>query len=159
MSEIIIRTAQSLRQLVVRQVQAIPEEMFDIKPDVFNNNIRWNVGHIVFWMDSYLSLCFRTGSAIPASYAELFNSGTKPADWTKAPPSKEEMIRELSLQLEQISEISPDSLNKPLESPLQMGPLAFHLAGELFNFALIHEGLHLSACGSLLKVIQAGHRN
>ena len=156
MSEIIIHTAQTLRQLVLQQVQEIPEEIFDIQPDAFNNTIRWNVGHIVFWMDSYLSLCFQTAPAIPSSYASFFNSGTKPADWTEAPPPKEELIREMSRQLGQISEITPDSLNKPLTPPLQMGPLTFNLAGELFNFALVHEGLHFSTCGSLVKVIQAG---
>lgn len=154
MSEIIISTAQTLRQVVLQQVQAIPEELYDIKPDAFNNTVRWNVGHIIFWMDSYLSLCFQSAPAIPASYAAFFNSGTKPGDWKEVPPSKEELLQELSRQLDRISEVSPETLNKPLAPPVQMGPLTFNLAGELFNFGLIHEGLHLSTCGSLLKVIQ-----
>lgn len=155
MSEIIIRTAQTLRQIVLQQAQAIPEELYDIKPDAFNNTVRWNVGHIVFWMDSYLSLCFQTDSAIPTSYAAFFNSGTKPSDWTEVPPTKEELIGELSRQMGQLSKIDTHSLKNPLVPPQQFGPLTFNLAGELFNFGLIHEGMHLSTCGSLLKVIQA----
>ncbi|GGD59587.1 DinB family protein [Paenibacillus nasutitermitis] len=154
MSTIIITTAQTVRQLVLQQVQAIPEELYDIKPDAFNNTIRWNIGHIIFWMDSYMSQCFHNSSDIPETYTALFNSGTKPAEWTTAPPSKEELIGELSRQLSAFSEISPDRLNKPLDTPLHMGPLTFNLAGELFNFAIVHETMHFTTCGSLFKVIQ-----
>jgi DinB superfamily len=154
MSEIIIHTAKSVRQLVLHQVQAIPEEVYDIQLDAFNNTIRWNVGHMIYWMDTYMTLCFSKDSAIPVSYASFFNSGTKPANWTDTPPTKGELIEQLSRQLSDISEISPDSLNEPLKSPLQMGPLNFKLAGELFNFGLIHEGIHLGTCSDLLKVIQ-----
>ncbi|MFD0715614.1 DinB family protein [Paenibacillus sp. GCM10027626] len=155
MSEIIIHTAQTLRQIVLQQVQAIPEELYDIKPDAFNNTIRWNVGHIVFWMDAYMSLCFQMESAIPASFKAFFDSGTKPSDWTEAPPSKEELIGELTRQMGLFDKIDPHSLKNPLTPPQQFGPFTFNLAGELFNFGLIHEGLHLSTCGSLLKVIKA----
>ena len=131
MSEIIINTAKTVRQLVLQQVQAIPEELYDIKPDAFNNTIRWNVGHIIFWMDSYMSLCFTSGSAIPASYAAWFNSGTKPAARTAAPPSKDELIGELTRQLADISALSPDSLNKPLNSPLQIGATDLQACGRV----------------------------
>jgi hypothetical protein len=155
MSEMIINTAQTVRQLVLQQVQAIPEELFDIQPDSFNNTVRWNVGHMIYWMDAYMSLGFSHESAIPAAYSSFFKSGTAPANWTDTPPSKEELIQQMSRQLSFLSELAPASLESPLSPPLQFGPLTFNRAGELLNFGLVHEGMHLATCGCLLKVIQS----
>ncbi|EGG35848.1 conserved domain protein [Paenibacillus sp. HGF5] len=40
MSEMIINTAKTGRQLVLQQVKVIPEELFDIQAAGFNNTIR-----------------------------------------------------------------------------------------------------------------------
>ncbi|WP_312876245.1 DinB family protein [Paenibacillus alginolyticus] len=99
MSKMIIDTAKTVRQVVLYQAQAIPEELFDIQADSYNNTIRWNIGHMIYWMDTYMTLGFSKESAIPASYASFFNSGTAPANWVDTPPSKEELIQQLSSQL------------------------------------------------------------
>ncbi|MDQ0116223.1 DinB family protein [Paenibacillus harenae] len=157
MSEMIINSAKTVRQLVLQQVKAIPEDLYDIQPDCYNNTIRWNIGHMIYWMDAYMSLGFSKESAIPATYASFFNSGTAPSNWTDTPPSKEELIEFLSDQLNRISELVPESLEITLAEPLQFGPIVFHRVGELLNFGLIHEGMHLETCGCLLKVIQGKH--
>jgi hypothetical protein len=85
MSQSIINTGKVLRQIVIGQLQDVSEAQFDIQPEGFNNTIRWNVGHMVYWMDKYSTLSFGSPSAIPAQYEALFSSGTKPSDWTIAP--------------------------------------------------------------------------
>ncbi|BFT73469.1 DinB family protein [Paenibacillus sp. P36] len=155
MSETIISTAKTVRQVVLHKVQGIPEELFDIQADSYNNTIRWNVGHMVYWMDAYMKIGFAKDSMIPESYATFFNSGTSPASWTHIPPSKEELIVQLSAQLNQISELSPESLEVTFENPLPFGPLTFYKVGELLNFGVVHEGMHLATCDCLLKVIQS----
>lgn len=157
MSEMIISTTKTVRQVAIQQVQAIQEELFDIQAAYYNNTIRWNVGHMIYWMDAYMMLGFSKKSAIPASYASFFSSGTAPANWTNTPPSKEELIQQLSSQLSQLSELSPESLELPFEKPLQFGPLTFNRVGELLNFGIVHEGMHLATCGCLLKSIQGKH--
>ncbi|MFX3633998.1 MAG: DinB family protein [Candidatus Pristimantibacillus sp.] len=152
MSEMIINTAKVVRQVVLQQVQTIPEELFDIQTAGFNNTIRWNVGHIIYWMDKYSTLSFSSPSAIPDTYHTLFNSGTKPLDWTFAPPSKEELVEMLTAQLSRLSELTPEMLGVKLSTPYAMGPFQFNTAGELFNFALIHEAIHLGTISSQLKV-------
>jgi len=153
MSEMIMNTAKIVRQVVLQQVQAIREELFDIQAEDFNNTIRWNVGHIIYWMDKYSTLSFGFPSAIPGSYDTLFNSGTKPVDWTFAPPSKEELVEMLTAQLSRLSELTPDMMSKAPSTPFALGPFRFHTAGELFNFALIHEAIHLGTISSQLKVL------
>jgi hypothetical protein len=157
MSEMIIHTATTVRQVVLQQVRAIPEELLDIQTAGFNNTIRWNIGHMIYWMDKYSSLSFGSPSAIPDSYATLFNSGTKPSDWTVAPPPKEELVELLTAQLSLLSELAPEIMGKELSAPHALGPFQFSLAGELFNFALIHEAIHLGTISSQLKVLGAAN--
>ncbi|MCQ6562370.1 DinB family protein [Paenibacillus mendelii] len=154
MSVNIINTAKSVRQITLHQVQSIPEELFDHQPEPFNNTIRWNVGHIVFCLDHFLSGCFQSSSHLPESYAGLFHTGTKPSEWSVTPPSKEELLQQLSAQLNRISEVEPAALEGLLPSPVTMGPLRFETAGELFNFAFIHEAIHHATISCLLKVIR-----
>jgi hypothetical protein len=153
MSEMIINTAKTVRQVVLQQVQVIPEELFDIQTAGFNNTIRWNVGHMIYWMDKYSTLSFCLPSAIPDHNDALFASGTKPSDWTIAPPSKEELLQLLTAQLSHLSKLTPEMLNDMLKTPFVMGPFQFDTAGELFNFALIHEAIHRGTISSQLKVL------
>lgn len=156
MSQSIIHTGRVLRQIVIGQLQGVSESQMDIQPDGFQNTVRWNIGHIVYWMDKYSSLSFGCStSSIPTQYETLFNTGTRPSDWTVAPPSKDELMKLLSDQLSNLSDdLSPELLEQRLQSPFNMGPFQFATAGELFNFALIHEALHLGVISSQLKLIQ-----
>jgi len=154
MSQAIIHTSKVLRQVVIGQLQAVTEEQLDIQPKGFNNTIRWNVGHMIYWMEQYSTLCFHSPSGIPNHYEELFNSGTKPASWGIAPPSKEELIQLLTVQLSRLSELTPEMLNEKLTSPYTMGPFKFETSGELFNFAQVHEAIHLGTISSLLKAMR-----
>lgn len=155
MSEMIINTATTARQVLQQQVQAIPEEQFDLQPAGFNNTIRWNVGHMIYWMDKYSPLIFDSPPIVPDSYETLFNSGTKPLDWTFAPPSKGAMVEMLTAQLSRITELTPEMLGVKLSSPFDLGPFHFNTSGELLNFILIHEAFHLGTISSQLKVLSS----
>lgn len=153
MTQSIFNTGKVLHQVVIGQLQGVAEEYFDKQPEGFNNTIRWNVGHMIYWMDKYSTLSFGSPSAIPDSYEMLFNSGTKPLNWTVAPPSKEELVEMLMAQLSRLSELTPEMLDEKLSTPYSLGPFQFNTASELFNFALIHEAIHLGTISSQLKVL------
>lgn len=59
----------------------------------------------------------------------------------------------LKAQLSRLSELTPELLEKELSTPYAFGPFEFNTAGELFNFALIHESIHLGTISSQLKVV------
>ncbi|WP_029192591.1 DinB family protein [Paenibacillus harenae] len=153
MTQSIINTGKVLHQVVLGKLQGVEDGYFDKQPEGFNNTIRWNVGHMIYWMDKYSTLSFGSPSAIPDSYDTLFNSGTKPLDWTFAPPSKEELVETLAAQLSRLSELTPEMLGEKLSTPYALGPFHFDTAGELFNFALIHEAIHLGTISSQVKVL------
>jgi hypothetical protein len=153
MTQSIINTGKVLHQVLIGKIQGVTEGYFDKQPEGFNNTIRWNVGHMIYWMDKYSTLSFGSPSAIPDSYDTLFNSGTKPLEWTFAPPSKEELVEMLTAQLSRLSELTPEMLGEKLSTPYALGPFQFNTAGELFNFALIHDAIHLGTVSSQLNVL------
>jgi hypothetical protein len=154
MSQTIINTAKTVRQMVIRQVESIPEEFFDVQPKEFGNTIRWNIGHIISSLDGMLSLGFTFNSNLPESYAGMFKSGSKPSEWTITPPSKTELVQYLSQQLNALSKVSPSILEEQLKSPILMGPMKFESVGEIFSFATVHETMHSTAISYLFKVIK-----
>jgi uncharacterized damage-inducible protein DinB len=153
MSSAILHTGKSIRNILLHHIQSVPEELFDVQPEAFNNTIRWNLGHIMVSQNGMFAPCQLDTIALPESYAGFFQMGTKPADWTVAPPSKDEMIQYLSQQLNHLSEISPEKLNESLAKPIDFGPLHFETVGEMVNFAFVHEAMHAATISSLLKVI------
>lgn len=155
MSQASIQTAKTAHQLVIGSLQAIQEEIYDIRPAGFNNTIRWNAGHVVTMLNWFLSAGPVLNTKLPESYPGLFMTGTKPSDWTVAPPSKEELIQCLTAQLDDLFNVDVESLNMSLNAPFEMGPLKLETAGELFNFAFIHEAVHLGIISSLVKAVQA----
>lgn len=154
MSKALISTAKSVRQMVIHQVQSIPEELFDVQTPPFGNTIRWNAGHIVLTHEYFLSQVLPIHFNLPKKYVDLFATGTKPSEWTKTPPTKEELIQSLNKQLSRFSEISTAALEKELEPPMELGQLKFKTAGEVFNFSSIHETMHFTTISCLLKVLQ-----
>jgi hypothetical protein len=154
MSNALLSTAKSVRQMVIQQVQSIPEELFDVQPEPFNNTIRWNVGHIAFTNQFFLTLGLPINSSLPDNYAQLFNTGTKPSDWSDIPPTKEELIQNLSRQLSNFSDVDPSVFDQKMNPPLELGPLKFETFGEVFNFATVHETMHFTTISCLSKVLQ-----
>ncbi|NOU94695.1 DinB family protein [Paenibacillus sp. LMG 31456] len=153
MSQASIQTALTVRQLVISSVQAIPEELFDTQPGGASNTIRWNIGHQITMLNWFLASSVPLAYQLPDAYNHLFMSGSKPADWTAAPPTKEELLQQLSAQYDSLLKVSPVTLNETLNPPFAMGPLEFKTAAEVFNFAFIHEAVHLGVISGLVKQI------
>ncbi|MCF6409730.1 DinB family protein [Pseudalkalibacillus salsuginis] len=154
MSNALLSTAISVRQMVIQLVESIPEDLFDVQPNQFNNTIRWNVGHITFTHEYFLSLGLPINSGLPDNYAQLFNTGTKPSDWSPIPPTKEELIQNLSRQLSNVTDIPSNTFDQQMDPPIELGPLKFETFGEVFNFATVHETMHFTTISCLLKVLQ-----
>ncbi|GIP40508.1 formate dehydrogenase [Paenibacillus sp. J31TS4] len=152
MSQAMVNTAKTVRRMAIGRLQGVPEELFDVQPAPFNNTIRWNIGHMAVTLDQFLSRFLPFDSKLPESYAALFSSGTRPADWTIEPPSKEELLGYLSEQLENLGTIPAEALDKALPEPFLLGTMRFDTVGEIFSFAFIHEAMHLTTAANLAKL-------
>jgi hypothetical protein len=152
MSQLLLNNMELTRSFFIKNVDAVDESLVDVQPDGFNNNIHWHVGHVLTTTESLLFGFPKKASNLPANYMELFARGTKPADWKGDVPSVSVLVTQLKDQINRMKEIPVESLSVKLKEPF-LGQETF---GELVNFALFHENLHLGHIQAMKRVIEAG---
>ena len=76
MSELIIKQFERARQSLSKTLEGVTDESVKIIPQGFNNNILWQLGHILTTGELFL---FKGQRNIPANYRELFGPGSRPA--------------------------------------------------------------------------------
>ena len=123
-------------------------------PGGFNNNLIWNIGHVIVAQQSIIYKGSNVPMYIPEDLLIQYRPGTKPS----GPVSESEA--------EQLKELLIDLVSKT-EADFQKGIFAavsynertvvtgFHLASieDAFEFNNYHEGLHLGYMMSLKKFV------
>ena len=151
MSQLLFNNIDLTRSFFIKNVEPIEEGLADIQPEGFNNTIHWHIGHILTTTESLVFGFPKKTSNLPANYMELFAKGTKPADWEGDVPSISVLTSQLKEQLSRMKEIPVESLNVELKEPF-LGQKTY---GELVNFALFHENLHLGHIQAMKRVIES----
>lgn len=139
--------------MLLHFVQDLNEEVAQVQPDGFNNNIHWHIGHVLVTAESFMFGYPKQSSNIPVEYAAFFSMGTSPAGWEGEVPSIQELVKCLKEQVERINAISEDFLEQklPFKFPLE-GIVTF---SDLYALMLYHEADHLGQMKAMKKVIQA----
>ncbi|MDH6369419.1 hypothetical protein M2444_001197 [Paenibacillus sp. PastF-3] len=144
MDPIVFKQIEFVRSVTVRAVEVLSEEILDIIPQGFNNNIRWNLGHIYLVQEKFAFHSARELMQLPESFERLFAKGTKPAAWSEKPPTLKVLIEMLSEQPKRIQEAMHNRLSEQV-TPLTTGSgLTLNTIGEFINFTLYHEGMHFN---------------
>ena len=144
MEEMIFRYMDTIRDYTIKTVKEIPEDRADIIPEGFNNNIRWNLGHIAFIQDRVIFHQQGAQMGVPKLYKLLFAPGSSPANWQFPTPSLEELCEELESQKTRIREFLTGRLDEKLDPPFTNGiGLTFYTVGECLQFSFYHEALHM----------------
>ncbi|WP_419954727.1 DinB family protein [Neobacillus niacini] len=150
MSELLLNNMELTRSFFLKNVAAVDEGLVGVQPAGFNNNIHWHVGHVLTTTESLVFGFPKNTSHLPANYIGLFARGTKPTDWKGDVPSVSILVGQLKDQLNRMKEIPVESLSVELKEPF-LGQKTF---GELVNFALFHENLHLGQIQAMKRVIE-----
>jgi hypothetical protein len=150
MSQFLLSNMGLTRSSFIKNVEALEEGQVDVQPEGFNNNIHWHIGHVLTTAETFMFGYPKNTSHLPANYTELFAKGTKPADWQGDVPSVSVLISQLKDQLNRMKEIPVESFSEKLKVPF-LGQETF---GELINFALFHENLHLGHIQAMKRVIK-----
>jgi uncharacterized damage-inducible protein DinB len=147
--EVLFTQLKDYRNETLQAVESVTEEMADIVPNGFSNNIRWNLGHI--YLDQFLWIQHLTKEpiAIPDGFREWFGFGTKPADWSSAPPSLETLRQLLAEQPGKIREAYGHRLEEEFP-PTESG---MHTIAQVLVRTIFHEGLHLAAIQSIRRFL------
>jgi len=136
------------REGVMKALEGVSPEMADVIPVGFNNNIRWQVGHILYAGELHL---FPGKGTLPAEYANFFDSGSKPRESKEGVPSLETLLAELKEQHVRIHDIPDEAFDEKLSRPLP----GLETFGEFAAMMAYHEAMHLGQIQSLKRVVQA----
>ncbi|QUG41868.1 DinB family protein [Psychrobacillus sp. INOP01] len=155
MEQTIFQHMQIVRGITEKSIQQIPEEIADIIPNGFTNNIRWNFGHIAYIQEKLVFGVSGEKMILPQAYETFFSAGTKPADWIGIAPSIAEISVELIAQKQRIKDSLPGSLQKRLPEPFtNKAGITFHTLGETFLFSFYHEALHIETIKRIYRAIK-----
>lgn len=154
MSHAISKQFEMLRGFTLTMINHLKEEQIDIVPDGFNNNIRWNIGHILVAQDYLLYGRDQAANIVKPGYVELFNQGTKPADWTGEVPSLATLAADLEAQMSRIEKDFGHRWDEKLPKPFILRPgTEMTTYGEVMIFTLYHEGWHVGYIQSLKRAM------
>lgn len=143
-----------VREITVKSINRIPEDIVDIVPIGFNNNIRWNFGHIAFIQEKLVYGVSGEKMSLPKEYEDFFSAGTKPADWKGTPPSLAEISAILTEQTERIKEFVPGRFSEKLSKPFtNRAGITFETLGETLLFSFYHEGMHMETIKRVYRAI------
>lgn len=140
------------RGLIQAALDGLPEEAYFVIPVGFDNNIAWNLGHII---TTQQALHYRLSGLPTATTAEdiaMFKTGSSPADWAARP----DIGRLLTLLTRTTSRLEPDyeagifAGYRPYTTSIGVVLDTFESALAFNNF---HEGLHLGAIQALKNLI------
>ncbi|MBS4190521.1 DinB family protein [Bacillus sp. FJAT-49705] len=156
MEQTIMHHLETVRKITEQTMKKIPEEISDIIPEGFNNNIRWNFGHIAFVQEKLVFELLGEEMNFPKDYEQLFGAGTKPAEWKETQPSYAEIAKILTEQKTRIKDFLQGRLHEKLPTPFtnRVG-ITFYTVGEAFLFSFYHEALHIETIKRLYRSISS----
>jgi hypothetical protein len=135
-----------IEEFSINEVNAIPIG--------FNNNMIWNIGHIVATVDILFYKLNGLEPHLDAEFIEAYRKGAAPQSFVKAEVI-DEIKKSLLAQPEWIKKdlkagVFPTQLAKPYATSYN-----FELATleDIFNFNQVHEAIHMGIVMSLRKFV------
>ncbi|MDQ0974563.1 putative damage-inducible protein DinB [Neobacillus niacini] len=148
--EVLFTQLESYRSYVLGVLENVSEEEAEVIPKGFNNNIRWNLGHI--YLDQYLWIqaVTKEKAGVPEQFQTWFGYGTSPANFTPDTPTIHELKNLLKEQPAQIKTQYGERLEEDFP-PTEMG---MHTIEQVLIRTIFHEGMHLQTILDLKKCMK-----
>jgi uncharacterized damage-inducible protein DinB len=148
--EVLFTQLETYRSYILGVLENVSEEVADVIPEGFNNNIRWNLGHI--YLDQYLWIqaVTKEKAGVPEQFQTWFGYGTSPANFTPETPTIDELRNLLKEQPAQIKAQYGERLEEDFP-PTEMG---MHTIEQVLIRTIFHEGMHLQTILDLKKCMK-----
>lgn len=141
---------KTTRNNCLKNIENLSDEQLLVIPQGHNNNILWNLGHIV---SAQQGLCYgRAGLPMNISpdFIAFFRKGSAPSAWENSPSVKEvkELLISTADKLEQ--DYKAGLFQSYNEYPTSYG-VTLKSIEDAIAFNNVHEGLHLGVIMALRK--------
>ncbi|MFC4101681.1 DinB family protein [Paenibacillus xanthanilyticus] len=146
MNNYLFKQLRFVRDSTIKQVKEMSEEEARTVPRGFNNNILWNLGHILLVHEKFSFALANEKMELPKHFAEVFAPGTMPKHWGTQVPGLNEILLLLSMQIERTGQTLEHRLEEKLEEPfVTSAGLELLAVKECLSFCIYHEGMHFAA--------------
>ncbi|BAC13630.1 DinB family protein [Oceanobacillus iheyensis] len=149
--EVLFNQLKTYRNEILLAVEEVSSIEAEIIPEYFNNNIRWNLGHIFLDQLLWLEALTKESSSTTKAFMEWFGYGTSPDNFTSKTPSFEELKDLLRQQPTEIENCYGHLLKKEFP-PIEMG---MYTIEQVLIRTIFHEGMHLQAIMDIKKHIRS----
>ncbi|PAE38330.1 DinB family protein [Bacillus sp. 7884-1] len=148
--EVLFTQLENYRSYILGVLENVTKEEVEVIPKGFNNNIRWNLGHI--YLDQYLWIqaVTKEKAGVPEQFKAWFGYGTSPANFTQETPTIEELKKLLKEQPAKIKAEYGDRLEEEFP-PTEMG---MHTIEQVLIRTIFHEGMNLQTILDLKKCMK-----
>jgi len=150
--EAAFKTWKTGRKLYLELLKNHNLDQLNKVPEGFNNNIVWNVGHIILAQQGLVYKGAGLALQIPMDMVGKYGIGTKPEE----PVTAEELEVLKSLLIDLIGQTEADYNNKKFNSYQERTTsTGFHLGSveDAIVFNNFHEGLHMGYVNSIRKFV------
>lgn len=145
-------TIRQNRKVLLQILKQTPIDKLTRIPEGFNNNIWWNIAHVVVTQQLLVYKLSNLPMLVPEELLQKYRKGTYP----EGVPSQEEIARLAGLLTETIDKTEADyqegKFTDFTEYTTSVGVTLKHVDDAL-TFNTFHEGLHLGVIMSLKKLV------
>ena len=141
------------RKLIGMATKGLPEEAYFTIPDKFDNNIAWNLGHIIVVQQALIYGRSGLEMSLEKGQAKLFRQGTSPADWGETRPDITALRKQLREHVDLFEADMAADKFQAVEPYTTSTGVSLNTFADCYNFNNFHEGLHLGQILALRNLV------
>lgn len=147
----LFNTLSRTRRNILKQLEALPAEKRSVVPPGFNNNIHWQLGHIVTLAERILYGFSGKEGQLSANYPLFFASGTRPSEWIGEPPAWDEIMQVFQTQQSTFIEAFAENLDEPVKNRDNFAKA--ETIRHLLELNVSHESSHAGMITAMIRVL------
>ncbi|MDR5648824.1 DinB family protein [Staphylococcus nepalensis] len=146
---------QASYNLLKKHIRDIDEGIATYQPNVANNNIKWQLGHLILLNDFLVFETINGENVLDQTPAKYFLWGTSPKDFDGYEPSFTALKKLLDEQLDRILNALEKQLKKDRNEPIVLKDVDVYMENfnQSIHFAIIHTNRHFGQIVLLKSMI------
>lgn len=143
-------TTKQIRGMTLGAIKDLNDEQLLKVPEGFNNNILWNLGHMVISQQYFIYHTSGLDMLVPHTMGANFGRGTSPANWESTPDIAEIKTLAMSTMEQWEADIKADKFQN--YEGMNVGT-QLETADDAAIFNCYHEGEHFGTIKSILRLV------